>query len=110
MKEYTTDSIRNVALVSHSSAGKTILTEAFLHFTGVTTRMGRVEDGTTVSDFEEEEIRRRISLSTTVIPIEYKDTKINLLDTPGYTDFIGEMISTLRIADSVGDRRCSVRR
>jgi elongation factor G len=100
MKEYTTDSIRNVALVSHSGAGKTILTEAFLHFTGVTTRMGRVEDGTTVADFEEEEIRRGISLSTAVIPVEYKDTKINILDTPGYTDFVGEMISTLRIADS----------
>ena len=100
MKEYTTDSIRNVALVSHSSAGKTLLTEAFLHFTGVTTRMGRVEDGSTVSDFEEEEIRRGISLSTTVIPVEYKDKKINFLDTPGYTDFVGEMISTLRIADS----------
>jgi len=100
MKEYTTDSIRNVALVSHSSAGKTLLTEAFLHFTGVTTRMGRVEDGSTVSDFEDEEIRRGISLSTTVIPVEYKDKKINFLDTPGYTDFVGEMISTLRIADS----------
>ena len=100
MKEYTTDSIRNVALVSHSSAGKTILTEAFLHYTGVTTRMGRIEDGTTISDFEDEEIRRGISLSTTVIPVEYKDTKINFLDTPGYTDFLGEMISTLRIADS----------
>jgi elongation factor G len=100
MKEYTTDSIRNVALVSHGSAGKTMLTEAFLHFTGATTRLGRIEDGTTVSDFEEEEIRRGISLSTSVIPIEYKDTKINFLDTPGYTDFVGEVISALRVADS----------
>lgn len=100
MKEYTTESIRNVALVSHSGAGKTMLVEAFLHFTGVTTRLGRIEDGTTVSDFEEEEIRRGLSLSTSVIPVEYSGTKINFLDTPGYTDFIGEVISALRIADS----------
>ena len=100
MKEYTTKFIRNVALVSHSSAGKTMLAEAMLHFTGATTRLGRIEDGSTVSDFEEEEIRRGISLSTSVIPVEYRDTKINLLDTPGYTDFIGEVISALRVADS----------
>ncbi len=100
MKEYTTKFIRNIALVSHSSAGKTMLSEAMLHFTGATTRLGRIEEGTTVSDFEEEEIRRGISLSTSVIPIEYQDHKINLLDTPGYTDFIGEVISALRVADS----------
>jgi elongation factor G len=100
MKEYTTQLIRNVALVSHSSAGKTMLAEAMLHFTSVTTRLGRIEDGSTISDFEDEEIRRGISLSTSVIPIEYKDTKINLLDTPGYTDFVGEVISAIRVADS----------
>jgi elongation factor G len=100
MKEYTTESIRNIALVSHSSAGKTMLAEAFLHFTGATTRLGKIEDGTTVSDFEEEEIRRGISLSTSVIPVEFRDCKINVLDTPGYTDFIGEVISALRISDS----------
>ncbi len=99
MKEYTTDSIRNIALVSHSSAGKTMLAEAFLHFTGATTRLGRIEDGTSTSDFEDEEIRRGISLSTAIIPIEYKDHKLNLLDAPGYNDFIGEMISALRVAD-----------
>jgi elongation factor G len=100
MNEYTTKSIRNIALVSHSSAGKTMLTESFLHFTGVTTRLGRIEDGSTASDFEEEEIRRGISLSTSLIPVEYKDHKLNFLDTPGYTDFVGEVISGLRIADS----------
>lgn len=99
MKEYTTDSIRNISLVSHSSTGKTMLAEAFLHFTGATTRLGRIEDGTTTSDFEEEEIRRGISLSTSVIPVEYRGCKINVLDTPGYTDFIGEVISALRISD-----------
>ena len=100
MKEYTTESIRNIALVSHSNAGKTMLAEAFLHFTGATTRLGKIEDGSTLSDFEEEEIRRGISLSTAVIPVEYKDCKINILDTPGYTDFIGEVISAIRVADS----------
>lgn len=100
MKEYATDSIRNVALVSHSSGGKTMLAEAFLHFTGATTRLGKIEDGTTVSDYDEEEIRRGISLYSTVLPFEYKNCKINLLDTPGYTDFVGEVISALRVADS----------
>jgi len=99
MKEYTTEFIRNVALVSHSGTGKTMLAEALLHFTGGSTRLGRIEDGTTVADFEEEEIRRGISLSTAVVPIEYKEHKINLLDTPGYTDFVGEVISALRVAD-----------
>jgi len=100
MKEYSSEFIRNVALVSHSGAGKTMLAEACLHVTGATTRLGRVEDGTTVADFEEEEIRRQISLSTSVLPVEYKDYKINLLDTPGYTDFVGEMISALRVVDT----------
>ncbi len=99
MKEYTSASIRNIALVSHSSAGKTMMAEAFLHFTGVTTRLGKIEDGTTASDFDDEEIRRGISLYTGVIPIEYKDKKINFLDTPGYTDFVGEVISALRVVD-----------
>jgi elongation factor G len=99
MKEYTTESIRNVALVSHGGAGKTMLTEAFLHVSGATTRLGSTNDGTTVSDFEEEEIRRKISLSTAVIPVEYKGCKINVLDTPGYTDFVGEVISALRVVD-----------
>ncbi len=100
MKEYSTKEIRNVALVSHSSAGKTILTEAFLHFSGATTRMGKVEEGNTVSDHDEEEIRRVISLYTSIVPVEYKDHKLNILDTPGYTDFVGEMISALSVADS----------
>ena len=100
MKEYTTEFIRNIALVSHGSGGKTMLVEAFLHASGGSTRLGKIEDGTTVSDFEDEEIRRKLSLSTSVIPIEYKGHKINVLDTPGYTDFIGEVISALRVADA----------
>jgi elongation factor G len=100
MKEYTTEAIRNIALVSHSGAGKTMLAEAFLHATGVTTRLGKIEDGTTAADFEEEEVRRGLSLSTAILPVEYKNCKLNILDTPGYTDFIGEVISALRVADS----------
>jgi len=100
MKEYSTKNIRNIALVSHSSAGKTILTEAFLHFTGATTRMGEINEGNTVSDFDEEEIRRSISLYTSVVPIEHNNVKYNFLDTPGYTDFIGGMISAVAVADS----------
>ena len=100
MKAYPTEAIRNVALVSHSSAGKTILAEAFLYYLGVTTRMGSIADGNTVSDFEEEEIRRGLSLSTAVIPLEYAEHKINLLDTPGYTDFVGEVISALWVSEA----------
>ena len=100
MKEYSTESIRNLALVSHSSAGKTMLTEAFLHSTGATTRLGKIEDGTTVSDYDEEEIRRSISLYSSVVAVEHNGSKINILDTPGYTDFIGEVISALSVADS----------
>ena len=99
MKEYTTEFIRNIALVSHGSGGKTMLGEAFLHVTGATTRLGKIEEGTTVSDFDDEEIRRKLSLSTSVLPVEYKEYKINVLDTPGYTDFIGEVISALRVSE-----------
>ncbi len=101
MKEYTTNSIRNIVLASHSGTGKTLLVEAFLHSTGAVTRLGSINDGTTVSDFEEEEVRRGLSLSTSVMPVEYRDVKLNFLDTPGYTDFVGEVISAMRVADSV---------
>jgi elongation factor G len=99
MKEYNSDKIRNIALASHGSTGKTIFTEAMLHLTGATTRLGKIEDGTTASDFDEEEIRRGLSLSTSVIPVEFKETKFNVLDTPGYTDFIGEVISAFRVVE-----------
>lgn len=101
MKEYKTESIRNIVLASHSSAGKTMLVEALANFTGITTRLGQIEDGTTIGDYDDEEIRRGISLFTAVVPIEFKNTKLNLLDTPGYTDFIGEVISAMRVADGV---------
>ncbi|MBI5838778.1 MAG: elongation factor G [Chloroflexi bacterium] len=99
MKEYTTEFLRNVALVSHGGAGKTMLAEAFLHATGAATRLGKVEDGTTVSDYDDEENRRKISIYSSVIPIEHRDHKINVIDAPGYTDFVGEAISALSVAD-----------
>ncbi|HUF38535.1 MAG TPA: elongation factor G [Anaerolineales bacterium] len=101
MNEYTTQNIRNVALAAHGGAGKTMLAEAMLHLTGAVNRLGRIEDGTTVSDFEEEEVRRGISLSTSVLPVEYKKHKINILDTPGFTDFVGEMISAIHVSEGV---------
>ncbi len=99
MKEYPTESLRNVALVSHGGAGKTSLGEALLYLTGAANRLGKIEEGNTVSDFEDEEIRRKLSLSTAILSLEYKDHKVNVLDTPGYTDFVGEVISALRVAD-----------
>lgn len=101
MKEYSTPNIRNIALASHSGSGKTMLAEALLFYTDALTRQGEINAGTTVSDFQDEEKRRGISISTSVIPVEYNDTKINILDTPGYTDFVGEVISSLRVVDGV---------
>jgi len=99
MKEYQTKQLRNVVLLGHASAGKTSLAEAMLYCSGATNRMGRVEDGSTVADFDEEEIRRRISLSMALVPVEWGDCKINLLDTPGTSDFVGEVKSAVRVAD-----------
>jgi elongation factor G len=100
MKEYKTEDIRNVAVVAHGGAGKTSLSEAMLFDTGATNRIGKVEDGSTVSDFDDEEIRRTISLSTSVLPCEWKGNKINVLDTPGFLDFSGEVINAIRVVDS----------
>lgn len=99
MKAYPTDKIRNVALLGHSSNGKTTLTEAILFATGVTTRQGKVTDGNTVSDFDKQEIARKVSIGTSVIPVEWDNYKFNLLDTPGYFDFVGEMYGAKRASE-----------
>ncbi|MBS61174.1 MAG: elongation factor G [Anaerolineaceae bacterium] len=100
MNEYLTDSIRNVVLVGHGGSGKTSLVEAMLHVTGATTRLGRVDDGSTVADFEDEERNRQMSISTAMVACIYEDYKINILDTPGFTDFVGEVKSALQVADA----------
>ena len=97
---YSAQNIRNVCLLGHGGNGKTSLAESMLYSTGGTDRLGKVPDGNTVCDFDPEEIRRQISLSTAVAPIEYKGCKINVLDTPGYFDFSGEVMEALRVADS----------
>ena len=100
MKEYTTEQIRNVALVGHGGSGKTSLVEAMLHTSGATTRLGKVDDGSTVSDYEDEERNRTMSISTALVACEYENHKINLIDTPGFTDFVGEVKSALQVTDA----------
>ncbi len=101
MKSYPTDHVRNVLIVGHGGAGKTSLVEAVLHATGATNRVGRVEDGTTVTDFEPEETRKQISVSLALAPVEHDGFKVNLLDAPGYADFIGDVRAALPAADAV---------
>ncbi|HEX8859281.1 MAG TPA: elongation factor G-like protein EF-G2 [Actinomycetes bacterium] len=101
MKSYPTDRIRNVLVVGHGGAGKTSLVEALLFATGAINRVGRVEDGTTVTDFEPEENRKHISASLAVAPVEHDGYKVNLLDAPGYADFIGDVRTALPAADAV---------
>jgi len=91
MKVYRTDEIRNVVLLGHGGSGKTSLAEAMAYVSGATNRMGSVENGNTISDFDKEEQKRKFSLSTSLIPIEWEKAKINILDTPGYFDFVGEV-------------------
>ena len=100
MNVYTTDKVRNVVLLGHGGAGKTSLVESMAYLAGITSRMGRVEDGNTVSDFGKEGQKRKISISTTVVPIEWEGVKINILDTPGYFDFIGEVEEGISAADA----------
>ena len=100
MKDYGADAIRNIALVGHGGAGKTILAESMLYTAGATTRLGRIEDGNTVSDYHPDEIERRISINTSMMFCEWKGAKLNVLDTPGYTDFTGEVNAALRVADT----------
>src|SRR5215475_8030201 len=94
------DGVRNVVLVGHSGAGKTTLVEALLVATGTISRVGRVEDGSTVSDFDEVEIRQQRSVNLTLAPLTHADVKVNLLDTPGYADFLGDLRAGLRAADA----------
>ena len=100
MKQYEPANIRNIALVGHGGAGKTMLAEALLYASAATTRMGKIEDGTATTDFEPEEHEHQISVSLGIAPIEWNGHKINVIDTPGYADFVGDVMSALRVADA----------
>jgi elongation factor G len=99
MKEYPAEKIRNIAIVGHGGTGKTALSEAMLFASGATTRMGKIEDGSTVSDWDPDEHKRAFSLNLSLLPVEWSDHKINVLDTPGYADFMGEVKCSLRAAE-----------
>ncbi|MHB1407706.1 MAG: GTP-binding protein, partial [Desulfitobacteriaceae bacterium] len=99
MKTYDTGNLRNVCLLGHGGAGKTSLAEALLFTSGALSRMGKVPEGNTVSDYLPEEIKHKVSISTSLAPVEWQGVKVNLLDTPGYSDFFGEVKSALRVAE-----------
>ena len=99
-KDYPIEKIRTIALIGHGGSGKTSFAESLLHVTGMTTRVGRVEDGTTASDYHPDEIERKISINAALLHGDWQGTKINILDTPGYSDFIGEVIGSLRVVDA----------
>ncbi|ABO50287.1 translation elongation factor 2 (EF-2/EF-G) [Desulforamulus reducens MI-1] len=99
MKNYQSNQLRNVAVVAHGGSGKTSLVEAMIFNTGTLSRLGRIEDGTTVSDYHPEETARKMTIHTSLVPVEWNNTKINLLDTPGFSDFIGEIKGSLRVSD-----------
>ncbi|MBE5963641.1 MAG: elongation factor G [Lachnospira sp.] len=100
MKDFTTKDIRNVVLLGHGGCGKTTLVEALAFASGATNRLGRTADGNTISDFDKEEIKRQFSINTSLIPLIWEDTKINILDTPGYFDFVGEVEQAVSAADA----------
>ena len=110
MDVYRTDRIRNVVLLGHGGSGKTTLAEAMAYLAGMTSRLGRVEDGNTVSDFDKEEIKRQFSIHTSVVPIEWDNVKINILDTPGFFDFDMREIQAAEddFRDGHGYRQCKL--
>lgn len=108
MRDYGTEHIRNVVLLSHCGAGKTSLSEAMLYTSGAINRLGKVDEGTTTSDHEADEVKRQISINLSLLPCEWKDTKINLIDTPGYADFVGEVRAGIRGSDEAIIVVCAV--
>ena len=100
MNIYETKQIRNVVVLGHGGCGKTTMVEAMAYVTGAIKRMGKISDGNTISDFDKEETKRLFSIGTSIVPIEWENIKINLLDTPGYFDFVGEVEEALSAADA----------
>jgi len=99
MPQHTTEQMRNVVLLSHSGAGKTTLSEAMLYSSGAITRLGKVDQGNTTSDYDPDEVKRKISIYLSLVPCEWQGLKVNLIDTPGYADFVGEVRAAVRVAD-----------
>ncbi|MEG2959578.1 MAG: GTP-binding protein, partial [Oscillospiraceae bacterium] len=97
---YSVQNIRNVCLLGHGGNGKTSLAEHILFATGVTERLGKIPDGNTVCDYDPEEAKRQISISAAMAPVEYKGCKINIIDTPGYFDFAGEVLEAIRVSSA----------
>ena len=108
MKSYSSEAIRNIALISHGGAGKTSLAEALLFTSGAINRLGTIETGTTTTDYDPDEIKRQVTINVGLAPLEWDGVKINLLDTPGYFDFIGDLIGALRVADCSAVVVCAV--
>ena len=108
MKSYQTSQLRNIGIFAHGGAGKTSLVESMLFNTGAINRLGRVEDGTTTSDYHPEEIKKQVTIHTTLVPCEWNDTKLNLLDSPGFSDFIGDVQGVLRVVDNALFMVCAV--
>ena len=99
MPQHTTEQIRNVVLLSHSGAGKTSLAEVMLYSAEAVTRLGKVDQGNTTSDYDPDEVKRKISIYLSMVPCEWKGLKLNIIDTPGYPDFVGEVRSATRVSD-----------
>src|SRR3954452_13416651 len=99
MKSYTADAIRNIGLFGHGGAGKTTLAEAMLFISGAINRQGKIDDGTATTDYDPDETKRKMSVSAALAPLEWRDTKINLIDAPGYADFFGEVVQAMAASE-----------
>jgi len=108
VKNYSTEKLRNISIIGHGGSGKTTLTESMLFYSGAIQRIGRVEDGTTTTDYDADEIKKQITINAALAPVEWKDSRINFIDTPGYFDFIGEVISSLRVVEATLVNMCAV--
>jgi len=108
MKEYPTEKIRNLVLLGHGGTGKTSFAEAALFVSGAVNRLGKVDDGTTISDFDPDEVKRKVSINASLLPMEWKDHKLNLIDAPGYADFIGDAYGAMAAADMAVITVCAV--
>ncbi len=108
MEKYTSEAIRNIALISHGGAGKTSLAEALLFTSGAVNRLGNIEAGTTTTDYDPDEIKRQVTINVGLAPLEWSGIKVNLLDTPGYFDFIGDLLGALRVVDCAAVVVCAV--